>query len=307
MVKTETKGSIYAILSGFLYGFLGYFGIKAMNQHLSASVMLFWRFSIASIVILLLALSQLKCSSINRIILLKSFAVGVLFYGLSTWLYFLSCYHLSTGIAMVVFYTYPVLIMSINYFIYHDTIPRIYIVAMGIIFLGMCCLMDKETVDFQGLFLGILSAFFYASYLVASKRIKISPYISSLTVCMGCAFTSAVIALGEPSGLVIPNSYLAWMYLLGIGIIATAVPILLMLLSLQYISSEKASLLSILEPIFVVLFGVLLLDESLHLNSIIGMGLILFGASFTLISPKTCRNKIHALFHFKKTKLEHTL
>ncbi|HGF0879602.1 TPA: EamA/RhaT family transporter, partial [Legionella pneumophila] len=47
MNSQEQRGSFYAILSGFLYGFIGYFGISAIHGDLSASNMLFWRFLIS--------------------------------------------------------------------------------------------------------------------------------------------------------------------------------------------------------------------------------------------------------------------
>lgn len=60
MMNQEYRGSIYAILSGFLYSFIGYFGLSAINGHLSASTMLFWRFLISSIIILFIMLPKIK-------------------------------------------------------------------------------------------------------------------------------------------------------------------------------------------------------------------------------------------------------
>ncbi|OEH46488.1 hypothetical protein lpari_02504 [Legionella parisiensis] len=64
MINQEYRGSIYAILSGFLYGFIGYFGISAMNGNLSASTMLFWRFLISSMIILIIMLPKIKKNTI---------------------------------------------------------------------------------------------------------------------------------------------------------------------------------------------------------------------------------------------------
>ena len=73
---------------------------------------------------------------------------------------------------------------------------------------------------------------------------------------------------------------------MGIGVVATVIPILLMLHSLKYISSEKASLLSVLEPVFVVIFGVLLLGETLKPIHALGVVFVLAGALLTLLSHK---------------------
>jgi len=286
MIK-EHRGSLYAILSGFLYGFIGYFGISAMHGHLFASNMLFWRFFISSALILVVFFPKLKKRTDTPKQILGAFFIGVFYYGLSTLLYFLACEYISSGLAMVIFFTYPVLIMLINFFIYKQGIPKIYYLAILIILLGMLCLVDMNELSFNmwGILLGVVSAFFYACYLIASKRNKLSPNLSTLMVCVGCMVTSLIVSLFNHS-FEIPSSTIVWVHLFGIAVIATVIPVLLMLYSLQYISSEKASILSVLEPVFVVIFGILLLDESLRFLSAVGIVLILVGALLTLFSHK---------------------
>lgn len=287
MTTKEHLGSIYAILSGFLYGFIGYFGISAMNGHLSASTMLFWRFLISSLVILVLLIPQLKKRTDTYKQMIGAFFTGVVYYGLSTWLYFVACQYISSGLSMVIFFTYPVLIMLINFFVYKQEIPKIYYLAIAVILIGMSLLVDMDDLSFNlwGILFGIISAFFYACYIIASKKNSISPGMSTLMVCLGCMVTSLAVSLVTDT-FSIPASITVWMHLSGIAIIATVAPILLMLYSLKYISSEKASILSVLEPVFVVIFGILLLGESLPFLSAIGIALILAGALITLFSHK---------------------
>jgi drug/metabolite transporter (DMT)-like permease len=287
MMTQEHRGSVYAILSGFLYGFLGYFGISAINGNLSASTMLFWRFFIASLIILLVLFPRLKKSTDTYQQMFSVFLAGVFYYGLSTWLYFLACQHISSGLSMVIFFTYPVLVMLLNFLVYKQGIPKVYYLAIFIILIGMLFLVDMNELSFNlwGILFGIASAFFYACYIIASKRNRLSPNMSTLMVCLGCMVTSLVMSVCNQT-FVIPVSTTVWLHLLGIAIIATAIPILLMLYSLQYISSEKASILSVLEPVFVVVFGILLLGESLRFLSAIGIIFVLAGALITLLSQK---------------------
>ncbi len=287
MMTKEHLGSIYAILSGFLYGFIGYFGLSAMEGNLSVSTMLFWRFFISSVVILLVLLPQLKKSTDTYKQMAMAFLSGVFYYGLSTWLYFVACQYISSGLSMVIFFTYPVLIMMINFFVYKQGIPKIYYLAILIILIGMGFLVDMNDLSFNlwGILFGVISAFFYACYVIASKRNQLSPNMSTLMVCLGCMVTSFVLSLFNHT-LVIPSSLLVWGNLLGIAIVSTVIPILLLLHSLQYISSEKASILSVLEPVFVVIFGIVLLGESLRFLSAVGIILILSGALITLFSHR---------------------
>ncbi|TAL58833.1 MAG: EamA/RhaT family transporter [Legionella sp.] len=286
-ISAENRGSFYAILSGFLYGFIGYFGISAINGNLSASNMLFWRFLIASIAILLYVLPQIRKCKDSYQSLWMAFLTGTLFYGVSTMIYFYSSLYIGSGLAMVIFFTYPVIIMLLNYFLYQQHIPKVYYLATLIILIGMTLLVnfDKMAFDLIGIFLAIASAFFYACYMISSKRNVISPNMSTLMVCLGCMFTAFWVAILTHS-FAVPTSTSVWLNLMGIAIVATVIPILLLLYSLEYISSEKASILSVLEPVFVVIFGVLLLGEELQRWSPLGIALVLTGAVMTLFSHK---------------------
>lgn len=299
MRSQEQRGSLYAILSGFLYGFIGYFGLSAINGHLSASTMLFWRFLISSSVILIIVIPQMKNSSDSPRQMLNAFMTGAIFYGVSTLLYFYSSLYIGSGLAMVLFFTYPVIIMLLNYFLYGQVIPKVYYWAILIILIGMMLLIDMNEMAFDllGLLFAMISAFFYACYIIASKNNKMSPNVSTLMVCLGCMTTSLLVAVFTNS-FEVPSSVSVWFDLLGIGVIATVVPIVLLLHSLKYISSEKASILSVLEPVFVVVFGVILLGEKLKPWHALGVVFVLAGALITLFSHRISLIRMkHHLFH----------
>ncbi|AUH72441.1 DMT family transporter [Legionella sainthelensi] len=286
MMNQEYRGSIYAILSGFLYSFIGYFGLSAINGHLSASTMLFWRFLISSILILFIMLPKIKKNSDSYKNMFLAFLIGIFFYGISTWLYFLASLYIGSGLAMVVFFTYPVVIMLLNYFFYGQSIPKVYYLAILIILFGMVFMVDLDaSFNLWGMVFAIASAFFYACYIIGSKRNLLSPNMSTFMVCLGCTVTSFFVSFFNHS-FIVPTSTTVWVHLFGIAVIATVIPILLLLYSLKYISSEKASILSVLEPVFVVIFGVLLLGEKIQLWSIVGIVLVLAGAVMTLFSHK---------------------
>jgi len=287
MKSKEQRGSLYAILSGLLYGSVGYFGLSAMNGNLSASNMLFWRFLISSILIFIILIPQLKSITDSCKEMFIAFINGAFYYSFSTLLYFFSSQYIGSGLSMVIFFTYPVIIMLLNYFFYGQAIPKVYYFAIVIIMAGMILLIDLNDAGFDlfGIILGLGAAFFYACYIISSKKNNISPNVSTLMVCSGCMLTCFLVTIFSNT-FVIPATTVVWINLLGIGVISTIIPILLMLHSLKYITTEKASILSVLEPVFVVLLGALLLGEHLELRSGLGIILILAGALITLFSHK---------------------
>jgi drug/metabolite transporter (DMT)-like permease len=149
------------------------------------------------------------------------------------------------------------------------------ILSLAAIIIGLILLRDSSThpFDAMGIFFGIIAAVCYAFYLIGSKK-----YIASFTidstilttmVCFGCAFIFLILSISSHS-FALPPTIKSWVYLFALGILATALPIQLMLKGLAYISSMRASIISVLEPLVTIFVGVLLLHESISHLQLIG-------------------------------------
>lgn len=289
MISNEFRGSMYAIFSGLLYSFVGYFGVSAIQESISVTNMLFWRFLIASLIIGIILIFQLKHLPYSRKEMIIAFLNGAIFYALSSVIYFYACPYIGSGLAMVVFFTYPAMIMLLNHFLYGKQIPRVYYFAVITIVAGMCLFIDMNEIEFDmvGIMLSILSALLYAGYIVSSKKINsLHPYLATLMVCLGCMTTCLMLSCINHT-LVMPSTLLTWANLFGIGMVSTTAPIILLLYSINYINPEKTAILSVLEPIFVLIFGITLLGEPMKLQYVFGVITVLSGALLTLFSQQT--------------------
>lgn len=285
ILSLEYQGSFCAIASGLLYGLVGYFGMNLMNSNMSVANMQFWRFLISAIFIGLILIWQIKSFREKKVEMLKAFLAGALFYSISGGVYFLGCQYIGTGLAMVIFFTFPVFVMLLNWLIYKINISKISYFAVVLIAIGMIQLSDLGELKFDiiGMGLSILGAILYACYIIASKTIKTSPLVATLMISLGCSFACLLFALWDQH-FFIPATFTQWRHIVGFGVISTALPMLFLLKGLKYISTEKVSLLSVLEPVFVVIFGILLLNEKLSLLQTIGMMTVLTGALITVFS-----------------------
>ncbi len=146
--------------------------------------------------------------------------------------------------------------------------------------------MQKTSFDIVGAGFGLLAAIFYAGYMIASKQSNVAPMVSTLMVSIGCAITCLICALIDAS-FYIPTGMNNWFNIICVAIVCTALPILLLLRALRYISSEQASILSVFEPIFVLFFGVVLLDECVTTTQLVGTIIVLSGALMTLLKKPT--------------------
>lgn len=285
MNSKENIGSLCAISSGFLYGFIAYFGLSVTHADMSVSTMLFWRFCLASFIMMPLFLLQLRRCTDSLREMAIAFFNGAIFYGLSTLLYFFSSQYLGSGLAMVIFFSYPAIVMLINFFVYGESISAMHYAAIVTILFGMFFLVDMRdlSMDLTGICLGLASALFFACYMILSKKRQISPNSSTMMVSLGCMSSCWVLTCFDGS-FSMPISSFVWLNLWGIAVIATIIPLLLLLHSMKYISAEKASILSVLEPVFVVIFGVVLLGEQLLFRHTVGILVILLGALLALVN-----------------------
>lgn len=277
----ETKGLIYCILSGLLFGPIGYFGTLAMGTGISITNMLFWRYAISLFFLFLILLPKIRFLRFEMSIFFFQISIGIFLYAPFSYLYFKSSNLIGTGLAMVIFFTYPAFVMGIRWAFFGKKIPKIYHASIITIFCGMLLLMEIDSMkaDIWGSLLALLSAILYAIYIVAtnSKVNTTPPLTASITISIGGMVFSLIAAMIDDS-LTIPHSLKAWQNLVGIGIISTAIPILFLLEGLRYIEAEKASILSVLEPVLVFFIGITALNEEISFMQTIGAIVILVGA-----------------------------
>ncbi|KTD17238.1 DMT family transporter [Legionella jordanis] len=286
-MSVKNYGAFYATLSGLFFGLIGYFGVSIMNAHVSVNNMLFWRFLVSGLFIILLLTPNLKSLQIGIKEIGKISFYGAAFYGTCSILYFLATEYIGSGLAMVIFFTYPSIVLLINFAFFKQTISKIYYLSLTIIFSGMLLMINGSKVHFDliGVGLSLLSAILYAMYLIVSKNCKAPALVSTLFVSLGAMLVSLFAALWENS-FFLPLNVDVWFNICGIGVVCTALPIVFLLEGLKHISSLQASILSVLEPVFVVIFGILLLGEKINITQASGVVILLAGALLSLLSNR---------------------
>lgn len=288
----ELKGTCLAIISGLLYSLLGFFGMSLKHSGLSVYDLSFWRFLTSSVFLLLILLCCYKNTSKQPKArsLMVVFGSGVVFYSPCGIFFFLASEHIGTGQSMVVFFIYPVFVMILGWILGKTKPKTHYLYSFIIIIIGLIFLVDISEISYDmfGISLSLASAILYAFYIFLSKRIILSPLLSSLMISLGCCGTSLILAIADHS-LSLPLKLDQWLHIAGIGIICSALAILLLLEALKYISADQASLLSVLEPVFAVILGVILLDEALSTVKILGILLILLGAISVMLKKRTVK------------------
>lgn len=280
----QFRGTLLVALSGMLYGIMAYFGVQLFHQHMTVETMLFWRFLVAMlwmiIPVFILKKSEME-SQISRTAMLKIIVFAAITYSGSSAFYFLACQHIGTGVAMVIFFSYPIFVTFLAWFLSKWKISKTTLLSLFAVLLGLILLKGKgeNTLNILGIALGMIAALFYAVYVYGSQHTTkvVDSKLLTLLICMGNSFIFLVYSYCTGT-FFIPHTFHAWIDILALGILATALPIQLLLDGLKYISPIKASILSVLEPLVTIVIGLWLLNESISFVQSLGMVIVLMGA-----------------------------
>ena len=277
-------GVLFTALSGILYGSIGYFGIRLAQEGLTVPDLLFWRFSFSVILLLPITLFIWKKHQKTKdyLSLFFLFILGIVLYGAGSALYFEASQTIGTGLAMVLFFTYPLFVVALSYFVHQIPLSKAVFASLILITTG-CGLIAfgdgfHANLDQFGMLLAVISGVGYGLYLFFSKKIahEINPVIATFVVCLGSSVTFILHMLITQQALYWPTSLFTWTLIGSFSLFGTVLPVLFMLIGLQYISANKASVISVLEPVTVLIVGVFILNEPVT-------GIQLLGA-FTILS-----------------------
>src|ERR1700704_3613667 len=118
LIISEKRGDGFAILSGLLYGLLGYFGMVLIRSGLSPFNLSFWRFFLSLVFLWVIFISQPMKNLSNFKEHIKAVACGALFYSGPSTLFFIASQYIGTGQSMVIFFSFPAFVMVLNRIIY---------------------------------------------------------------------------------------------------------------------------------------------------------------------------------------------
>lgn len=281
----QLNSAVLIALSSVLYGTIGYFGTNLFQAGLSVRNLLFWRFASAAILLLpflLLKAKRLIPKREHGFAILIALTLGVLCYGVGTELYFKASFMIGTGLAMVLFFTYPLLIVAYSSIRERRLPNRATVIALGLISLG-CSMIGSGGVlheNWLGIGLAVISGMGYGAYILVSKsRLTVlDPVLSTFVICFGCAlwFLVELFLVGESIYSLQTKDIGLNIFLF--GLLGTVLPVLFLLKGVANISATKTAILSVLEPVTVLWVGVTVLGEPVTAIQIVGAVVILTSA-----------------------------
>lgn len=290
----KKKGYFFAIVSAVSYGLIPAFIIPVKEAGFSLDKTLFYRFFISAMFLLAYLVRKKESLRVTPKDFLIMLILG-LFYALSSEFLFLGYDYLSPGIASTILFVYPVIVALVMMVFFKETISKATVLSLILTILGVFVLSLKDatfSINFIGLSIALLSALFYALYIIIINKANVS--FSGMKITFYSLLFSSLYyfikVLWSQDGLAID------LYTLGnftlFAFITTVVSISTLVYAIQMIGSTPTSIMGALEPVVAVLVSVLFFQEQFTIGLFLGVMFIVIGVILNIISESKKQKQI---------------
>jgi drug/metabolite transporter (DMT)-like permease len=279
-MQSATRGVILAAISAVGFGTLAIFGRLAELVGLSLPALLAFRFALATPLVWIPLLAQ------DRIELLRGrdLAVAVLLgaggYAAMSFLFLTGVNLTGAGLGAIVLYIYPALVVALAALFLNEPVTKYTVGAVLIALLGVSLVVTGQPVrvDLRGIAIVLGAAVVYAGYITLSGTVLDRVSATVLTAHVIPAASLTFLVHGAITGsMQVPATTAQWGVVLGIAVLATAVPILTFFAAVSAIGASRTSIVSTVEPVVTVVLGAVILEETLSPTAVLGGIAVLTG------------------------------
>ena len=286
---------ILVLFSGICWGSLGLFTKNITILGFSEMEMLFVKMTIATILLIpILLLKDKKLLYLHNITDIRYFiGTGICSYTFFNWCYMKAILETSLGVAAVLLYTAPAIVMVSSSFLFREKLTKIKCIVVAMTFLGCVFVTgvlgtEDATYTVKGILFGICSGIGYALYSIfgmfAIKKNYHSFTITFYTFVFAAVFTCFLINPTQLLQKIVEKNALFDMVLF--SVVTALVPYICYTKGLSHMQASQASVIATIEPVVAAIIGILIFQEGISLQKMIGMALVLGGVIIPVISQK---------------------
>lgn len=273
---------------------MGIFGKLAFDDGASAGTLLAARFSIATVALWCLLLTNGSLSNMRGIAardIAIALGLGSCGYALQAGCYFVALEHLDASLLSLILYTFPAIVAVAAVALGRERLDRRRVLALCLVSTGLVLTLGTAgTSDISGVgvALGLGAAFTYSTYILTSDGVasRVPALVLATLVCTGAAVSltigSALTGQLHPGAVTLPG----WGWLACIAIISTVAAITLFFAGLSRVGPTSASILSTFEPVVTVALAAGVLAEHLTPIQIAGGVLVLTAVLVLRVVPR---------------------
>jgi drug/metabolite transporter (DMT)-like permease len=298
-MSKKSMAAYVAIIAAMLFWSLSFIWYKEAYVSFSPIAVIFLRLTLATILLVIVALTMLKTQKVNR----QHYKLFVLLAFFEPFLYFMAEAHginyISATAASVIIGLIPLLTPIAAYIFLKHKLKPLHLVGLVISFTGVGLVVFAGSNDLSAdilgislMFVAVISALGYSIVLV--KLLKFYNTITVMTYqnLISLVFFLPFFLILEFKDLMeIPFTLTTYMPVLKLGFFASFLAFTLFVFSINRIGITVANMFTYLIPAFTAIFAYIILDEQLYLQTIAGIGVVIFGLILphlpTLLKQKT--------------------
>ncbi len=294
MTNNKTKGFILGAIAAASYGMNPLFTLPLYSAGMSVDTVLFYRYSLAVIVLGIMMKFQKQSFAIKRVDVLPLCIMGLLFAFSSLFL-FMSYNYMDAGIASTILFVYPVLVAIIMAVVFKEKVSPITMFSIALAFVGISMLCKSpggQTLSLVGITFVFLSSLSYAIYIVGVNRssLKDMPIAKLTFYVLLFGLSVYVVRLQFCTELQVIPMPMLWINAVSLAVFPTVISLVTMTKAIHYIGSTPTAILGALEPVTALFFGVLVFGEQLTPRIILGI-LMVITAVTLIIGGKSLLKK----------------
>ena len=277
-------GTLCGILAAVCYGTNPLGALKLYGEGMSTPCVLFYRFSLAWLIIVAVLCFRRESIQVSRRELRTLLGLGSLF-AISSLTLYLSFHLMAAGVASTILFIYPVLTAIIMAIFFKERAGITTWLSILLSMVGVALLYwtgGEGHLSPLGVALVIASALSYALYIIVVDRseLNMSPFKINFYVLACCALVMLGYALVTGSNMSLPHSATAWFFVGWLAVVPAIMALVLMIYAAKYIGSTATAILGALEPLTAVLIGIFCFGEAFSLQLALGIILILAAVVF---------------------------
>ena len=270
MTNNKTKGFILGAIAAASYGMNPLFTLPLYSAGMSVDTVLFYRYSLAVIVLGIMMKFQKQSFAIKRVDVLPLCIMGLLFAFSSLFL-FMSYNYMDAGIASTILFVYPVLVAIIMAVVFKEKVSPITMFSIALAFVGISMLCKSpggQTLSLVGITFVFLSSLSYAIYIVGVNRssLKDMPIAKLTFYVLLFGLSVYVVRLQFCTELQVIPTPMLWINAVSLAVFPTVISLVTMTKAIHYIGSTPTAILGALEPVTALFFGVLVFGERIILG-----------------------------------------
>ncbi|WP_448905924.1 DMT family transporter [Haemophilus parahaemolyticus] len=280
----------YLLLASFLWG-TSFIAGKFAYETLDPALVVLFRLIIAGVILFPITLRFIKENSKSDVDWKKIALLGFLTYPATFLLQFIGLQYTSASSAATMIGIEPLMVILIGQLFFKEKASLTIWLLGTIAFIGVFLLVglsDSEEISLIGCLLVLASTIVVALWLRLSKSVlgNLNPKVyTALSLQLGTL-------IGLPFMLLLVKdwninfSYSSIIALLYLGIGCSLFANWAWNKGLSETETNKSGIFLALEPVFGVLFSIILLNDSLSFTSWVGVALVILSAAVCLVLPK---------------------